>query len=184
MGYIINKFTYALITDYDAYGNENTLVYEGTETFVVKQTPNEIVEASFNYLGNGLEGAMKGARGILKKTKMVPVALHIPQEIILFSCKLPHNLGIAWFNNKGIYTAESISKKRTRVYLVSGKSIDVAMSYPVFQSKRQQSSFLFTTLRERYPLEIPPRYSVQKVKPLQQIAEKKTEYKINVLDDL
>lgn len=182
MGYIINKFTIALLTEYDSYGNEHTLVHEGAKVFLVEQTPNEIVEASFNYLGNGLEGAMKGARGILKKKKMVPVAFHIPHGIILFSCKLPQNLGIVWFNNSGIYTAEAVNKKRTRVYLVNGKSVVVEMSYPVFQQKRQQSSFLYTTIHERYPLETIPLYSFQRIGELQKIAEDKTKYRVTTND--
>jgi len=183
MGYIINKFTQALITEYDSYGNENTLVYEDKEIFLVNQSPNEIVETSFNYLGNGLAGALKGSRDILRKKKMVPVVLHIPHGIILFSCKLPNDLGIAWFSNSGIYTAEAVNKKRTRVYLLNGKSVEIAMSYPVFQNRRKDSSFLYMTLKDRYPLEVSPFYSYERLELLQKIAENPQKYKTDQDDE-
>lgn len=174
MDYIINTRTLALITEFDQYGNENTLVYELTDTFIINKRPIEIVEASFNYLGNGLEGAMKGARQILNKKKLVPVALHVPLGIILFPCKLAKREGIAWLINKCIYTAEAIADKITRVYLINGARVEVAMSFPVFQDKRNQSSFLYTTLNGRYDLNNWPSPFLNE--DVKKIAEKKAEY--------
>jgi len=56
--YIINLATSALIS-YFENGYEYTQVIEGDDIFIIRQSPDHIVKASFLYLGSSVEGAIE-----------------------------------------------------------------------------------------------------------------------------
>ena len=80
--YIINTETSSLFS-YFYNGYEYSRVIEGNKTFLVSQSPKEIVQESFHHIGSNLEGAMKAARVILKKKYKLPVTLSAQKNIVL-----------------------------------------------------------------------------------------------------
>ena len=83
--YIINLATSALISYFDN-GYEYTQVIEGEDIFIIRQSPDDIVKASFLYMGSSVVGAIESARLILKKRYMLPIGLSVKHNIFLIRC--------------------------------------------------------------------------------------------------
>lgn len=147
--YIINTETSALIS-YFHNGYEYAQVLEGTETFFVSQSPDEIVKNSFLHIGFNIEGAIESARLILKKKYKLPVGLSAQMNIILIRCSSTHpNGGTVWLINSRIQDIQPYKSKQTTVYTTDGHSLTVDIRTDRLQTRRHQATFLHITLLER-----------------------------------
>lgn len=147
--YLINSKTSALFS-YFHNGYEYSQVLERKETFLVSQSPKEIVEKSFLYAGRGdLNGATKSARLILKKRYGLPVALSAQKNIVLIKCKSTNREGTVWLIGSHIDDIQPYQNRQTFVYLTDGHSLTVDMKTDKLQTKRTQATFLHETLLER-----------------------------------
>ena len=149
--YLINCETSALIS-YFQNGFEYTQVIEGNSSFFVSQSPDEIVKESFLYAGVELGGATKSSRSILKKTYKLPVALSAQKNIILIKCKIHKLKGTIWLIHSHISDIEP-HHNQTIVYLEGGYSLKLDINTETLQTRRNQATFLRTTLLERSEME-------------------------------
>lgn len=147
--YLINGDTCAILSDFDNYGNEYSMVIEGEQKFLVMKPPNKIVEDSYIFRGFDLNGARNGARFILKKKKNVPVVYSLDPGIILIPCKTPDRRGKIWLINSQICDIEPLGDELTNVHMFGGHTLTVSMKCKILQNKRIQCSFLLLTVLER-----------------------------------
>ena len=143
--YIINTETSSLFS-YFHNGYEFSRVIEGNKTFLVSQSPNEIVEESFYSIGSDLEGAMKAARVLLKKKYKLPVTLSAQKNIVLIRCRSTDRNSTIWLINSHIQDIQRYEHNQTMVHLIGGHSLIVDIKIYSLQEKRNQAAFLHTTL--------------------------------------
>jgi competence protein ComK len=147
--HIINTETAALVSHFE-HGHEYSRILEGRETFLVSQSPDQIVEDSFNVLGNSLFGSREGACSILNETYMVPVALSAEMGIILIPCNSIRQKGTIWLNNSHIQEVQPYYNGQSIVHTSYGHSLTITMKAKSLQEKRNQAAFLENTLLQRY----------------------------------
>lgn len=147
--YLINGDTCAILSDFDNYGNEFSMVIEGEHKFLVMKSPNKIVEDSYIFRGFDLNGARNGARFILKEKKNVPVVYSLEPGIILIPCKTLDQRGKIWLINSQICDIKPLNDELTTVHLFGGHSLTVKLKCKTLQKKRSQCSFLLLTVLER-----------------------------------
>lgn len=177
--YFINEDTCAILSDFDNYGNEISIVYECADKFMVTKPPNKIVKDSYNYRGFDFKGAESGARHILKKKKLVPVVYSIKPGIILIRCSTPNKRGIIWLVNSQIREIEPLGDDLTIVHLFGGHTLTVRMKCSDLQTKRTQSSFLHMTVNERLNINNIKLFLYDKYKGISLINEKNYSTYIN-----
>lgn len=145
--YIINNETSAFLS-YFHDGYECTQVLEGKESFFVSQSPDQIVRESFLHTGSDLEGAKKSAGFILKMKYKLPVCLSAQKNIMLIQCNSTKEEGSVWLINSHILDIHSYETNQTTVYTNGGHILTVAIKTDRLQNKRNQATFLHTTLFE------------------------------------
>lgn len=147
--YLITPKTSALFS-YFYNGYEYSQVLERKRTFLVRQSPNEIVEKSLIYTGRGdLEGATKTSRQILKKKYKLPVALSPQNDIVLIKCKSTNQEGTVWIISSHIDDIQRYQNRQTIVHITDGHSFTVDRQTDRLQTTRTQATFLRETLLER-----------------------------------
>lgn len=147
--YIINKDTTAIISDFDAAGNEHSIVIEGEKQFRILKSPTRIVRDSFAHRGYDLKGAIAGARAILKKKKNVPIAYSLIPEVVLILCKKNDGTGVVWLVRSQIEEIEMFDRRQTLVRFKTGFSLFVNMSHSLLQMKIILGSHLHRIMLER-----------------------------------
>ena len=172
--YIINLATSALIS-YFENGYEYTQVIEGDDIFIIRQSPDHIVKASFLYLGSSVEGAIESARLILKKRYMLPVGLSIKHNIFLIRCHAKSKPGTVWLVNSHIedIMPNPANERKTIVYLKDGHSLAIEMKPEILQTKRNQASFLHSVLLDRSNMNAPMTFLYDKEKGITLIKDAK-----------
>lgn len=145
--YIINTETSSLFS-YFYNGYEYSRVLEGNKTFLVSKSPNKIVQESFYHVGFSLEGAIEAACVILKKKYKLPVTLSAQKNIVLIRCRSIDRKSTIWLINSHIQDIQPYENNQTIVYLIGGHSLIVDIKTNLLQEKRNQASFLHTTLLE------------------------------------
>ncbi|KAA9013808.1 competence protein ComK [Niallia endozanthoxylica] len=145
--YIINRYTDALASHFHN-GYEYTQVLEGTETFLVAQSPDDIVKESFLQNGSTLEGAIESARYHLNKKYKLPVVLSAKHHIALIRCPAVDKTGIVWLVHSHIHSIEPDPNhhNKTIVHTNHGHSFTIDMKLDRLQTRRSQASFLNSTL--------------------------------------
>src|SRR4051812_6145215 len=151
--YLITPKTSALFS-YFYNGYEYSQVLERKKTFLVSQSPEEIVKESFIYAGGNLDGATQSARRILKKRYKLPIALSPQKNIVLIKCKSTNQEGIVWIVSSHIDDIQRYQVRQTIVHITDGHSFTVDMKTDKLQTTRTQAAFLRETLLERESFEI------------------------------
>lgn len=146
--YLINSKTSSLIS-YFHNGHEYSQVQDGKESFLVSQTPNEIVEASLYYFGLNLDASITSARSILKRKDQLPIVLSASKNIVLIKCDSPNQQESVWLIHSRIHDIWTDKNRQTIVQMADGHSLTIAMRPGRLQTKRHQAAFLRTTLLER-----------------------------------
>ena len=138
------------ITSHFVNGNEYSLVNEGNKKFYVKKSPDNIVNDSFNDVGNSLKGATDAARKELKKKyKQTPVVLCARSNIALIKCKSTHPLGCVWLVESKIKDISPDQNGHTVVLMKDGSTIRVAMNCKELQENREKASYLCKIFLDR-----------------------------------
>ena len=140
--YIINLATSALISYFDN-GYEYTQVIEGDDIFIIRQSPDDIVKASFLYMGSSVEGAIESARLILKKRYMLPIGLSVKHNIFLIRCHAKCKPGTVWLVNSHIEDTlpNPANEKKTIVYTKDGHSLTIETKSGMAPNKAKSSLF-------------------------------------------
>ena len=80
MNYEINQGTLAILPN----ENENSLVYEDEERFIVDQSPYSIMEESCKYFGSTYKGRKESAKEMLGADYKVPIIIEDYNNVIIF----------------------------------------------------------------------------------------------------
>jgi competence protein ComK len=140
--YILNLDSEIVTPEFDLYGNENSIIIENDQSFLVKMRPLQLLNESINYYGYSLSGAIEGSRSILGNINMPPVMV-IPQaEAIWFPCKSHTHKDCVWLAHAHILDREKIDSTRTKVYFKQGHSLIIDLSIKQFERKMQRSAEL------------------------------------------
>jgi competence protein ComK len=92
---------------YDRNGKQCTLVTETRRTFIVDQSPLEIIHYSTLYAGSSLKGAMEASRWLLGGIHMCPITVNPIQKIVVFPTRSAKHEDTIWFNPSHIKRATS-----------------------------------------------------------------------------
>ncbi len=147
--YIITPETMVFIPKFDANGHPLTVVMESRCTFDALASPTDLVDYSLRYYGSSLRGAGDGARAILGSITKYPVLICEKLDIFWFPSTSPKLSNCVWFALHHIRTYEAVGKYRTIVRLSNGSTIEIDISFNVFEKRIQRAYRLRYVLDER-----------------------------------
>src|SRR5690554_4977406 len=82
--------------------NYRSKVIEENNTFVVNQTPMQIIEHSCRYFGSSYQGRHKGTRNLIGVSHKSPIIIEGTREIIFFPTNSPRLYDCSWISLKKI----------------------------------------------------------------------------------
>jgi competence protein ComK len=143
--YVITSETMALVPKFDHYGNLHTLVYETSETFIVKKSPTQIVKESCVFYGSGYSGRLEAAKRIFVNNKMLPIMISEILGIVFIPIHSPQNPKCIWIAYNHIKWLEKEQIKRTKVWMTNGRFIIIDMKVDWFKIKLSFAGHLKST---------------------------------------
>jgi competence protein ComK len=132
--YLINQLMIYMVGYYDRNGKLCTLVKEVNKTFMVDQSPLQILEYSIRCIGFDLKGAFASSKWILGDMKMYPVMVNPIQKICLFPINAAKNPDTLWFNPVHIKRTNGIMRK-TELEFKNGQTMMVHSRIAAFNHK-------------------------------------------------
>ena len=145
MNYEINQGTLAILPN----ENENSLVYEDEERFIVDQRPYSIMEESCKYFGSTYKGRKESAKEMLGADYKVPIIIEDYNNVIIFPTTSPTSDDCAWISLKRVKGIEKIDIYNTRIIFDNGREIIVPVSYRSIENQLSRASRLDVILRKR-----------------------------------
>ena len=145
MNYEINQGTLAILPN----ENENSLVYEDEERFIVDQSPYSIMEESCKYFGSTYKGRKESAKEMLGANYKVPIIIEDYNNVIIFPTTSPTSEDCAWISLKRVKGIEKIDIYNTRIIFDNGREIIVPVSYRSIENQLSRASRLDVILRKR-----------------------------------
>ena len=145
MNYEISQGTLAIIPNED----QNSLVYEDDERFIVEDTPFKIMEESCKYFGSTYKGRKDSAKKILGAEYKVPIIIEDYNNIIVFPTTSPTSEDCAWISLKRVKGIEKIDTYNTRIIFDNGREIIVPTSYRSIENQLSRASRLDVIIRKR-----------------------------------
>ena len=139
--YEINRDTVALIPK----DENNTIVYEVDNSFVVNKPALKIVEESCEYFGSSLEGRQIGTSRLVGFTHKVPIIIAETFDIIFFPTLSPKNGMCSWLAYNHIFIPEKF-KDKSILQLKNGKKILIDVSPAIIHNQLYRCSRLKETL--------------------------------------
>ncbi|MEH7076562.1 competence protein ComK [Neobacillus drentensis] len=139
--YFVEKKMILLTGEYDGYGTLCTRVVTGGVSFLVDQTPLQLLDDNLVYIGYDLRGAMSSAKNILGERVGCPIIINPYLGICLFPNKSPYKSDCIWFNPEHIVRTKAIGAK-TEIELSNGHSIIVDTRLTSFNNKILQAKQL------------------------------------------
>ena len=139
--YEINKNTVALIPK----DSKKTIVYETDDSFVVDETPLQIMEDSCEYFGSSFEGRQAGTLKMLWYTHKVPIIVEESRDLIFFPTLSPKNEECSWISYNHIIKPDKF-KNKTILELKNGKKILINSSVAIIDNQLYRCSRLKDTL--------------------------------------
>ncbi|WP_033827647.1 competence protein ComK [Bacillus andreraoultii] len=175
--YFINGDTCAIVSDFDHYGKEYSIVFERGRRIIVLKPPNKIVKDSYIFRGFPMEGAQIGARFLLKRRKDVPIVYSINPGIILIRCMTADRRGTVWLVNSQILDFEPYHKARTtKIQFHGGHNLIVGITSGRLQKRRQEGSFLQLLVSDRLDIKKTQKIFYEESNNSSLVSEKRTEY--------
>ena len=135
--YEVNKDTVALIPK----GDNETIVYELDDSFIVKETPLKKRGNSQNIF----EGRITGATKLVGFTHKVPIIVEESRNMIFFPTLSPKNSECSWVAYKHINKPEKF-KDKTILEVNNGKKIIINVSDNIIDNQLYRCSRLKKTL--------------------------------------
>ena len=147
--YLINQETKGLISYFDEVGLEHTRVIEGSKTFLVRQSPEKILDETLQFLGSSFDGAMRGSKAILGNKYRLPISISPSQGITWFPCNSFRSQESIWLANSHIEYLERILPSETIVHMSQGHVLNISMRKKQIEERMGRSAILQSKLKER-----------------------------------
>ena len=144
MKYEISKGTLAIVPN-----ENNSLIYEDNEKFLIEETPYEIMESSCKYFGSTYEGRKEGAKEILGAEYKVPIVVEDTNNIIIFPTTSPYSGECMWISLNRIKKYLKIDTYHTKIIFDNKIEIIVPCSYRSIENQVSRASRLDLILRKR-----------------------------------
>ncbi len=132
---------------FDRHGKMCTLVKETRKTFIVDQSPLEILEESIRQIGYNLSGAMETSKLLLGNIHHCPVLVNPIQRIVLFPTRSPFHEGCIWFNPAHTKRTTSLNRK-THITFSNGKTLIFPAKLSSFNCKIKRAEQLEEITRD------------------------------------
>ena len=142
--YEVNKDTVALVPK----GESKTIVYELDDSFIVDESPLQIMEESCEYFGSSFDGRVIGTSKLVGYTHKVPIIVEESKDLIFFPTLSPKNNDCSWLSYKHISKIEKY-KEKTMIELLNGKKIIINASNAIIDNQLYRCFRLKNTLQNR-----------------------------------
>ena len=143
MKYEVSKGTLAIVPN----ENENSLVYEDNDRYIIDQSPFQIMEESCKYFGSTYEGRKNGAKEILGAEYKVPIVVEDTDNLIVFPTTSPFSSDCVWISLKRVKKIEKIDAINTKVIFDNNCEIIVDCSFRTMENQLSRASRLDLILR-------------------------------------
>lgn len=145
MKYEVSNGTLAIVPNEE----ENSLVYEDDDRYVIDQTPFKIMEESCKYFGSTYEGRKDSARDILGAEYKVPIVVEDSENLVVFPTTSPSSPECVWISLKRVKKFEKVDIFNTKIIFDNNKEIIVPCSYRTIENQVSRASRLDYILRMR-----------------------------------
>lgn len=145
MKYEISKGTLAIIPNDD----NNSLVYEDNDRFIVEETPFQIMEESCKYFGSTYKGRKESAKAILGAEYKIPIIIEDSSNLIVFPTTSPTSDDCYWLCLNRIKNIEKVDLYSTRIIFDNNREIIVPCSFRSIENQLSRASRLEFILNKR-----------------------------------
>ena len=148
MKYEISNGTLAIVPNED----DNSLIYEDNERFIVEESPFKIMEDSCKYFGSTYQGRKDSAKEILGAEYKIPVVIEDSTNLIVFPTTSPKAEDCAWICLNRVKNINKVDSFNTKITFDNDKELIVPCSYRSIENQLSRASRLDVILRKRKKL--------------------------------
>ena len=145
MKYEISKGTLAIIPNEE----NNSLVYEDNDRFIIEESPFQIMEESCRYFGSTYKGRKDSAKEILGAEYKIPIIIEDSSNLIIFPTTSPTSNDCAWICLNRIKNIEKVDVYNTRIIFDNNREIIVPCSYRSIENQLSRASRLEFIINKR-----------------------------------
>ncbi len=145
MKYEISNGTLAIVPNED----DNSLIYEDNERFIVEETPFKIMEDSCKYFGSTYKGRKDSAKEILGAEYKIPVVIEDSTNLIIFPTTSPQAEDCAWICLNRVKNISKVDSFNTKIVFDNDRELIVPCSYRSIENQLSRASRLDVILRKR-----------------------------------
>ncbi len=145
MKYEISNGTLAIVPNED----DNSLIYEDNERFIVEETPFKIMEESCKYFGSTYKGRKDSAKEILGAEYKIPVVIEDSTNLIIFPTTSPQAEDCAWICLNRVKNISKVDSFNTKIVFDNDRELIVPCSYRSIENQLSRASRLDVILRKR-----------------------------------
>jgi len=128
----------------------NSLVFEDNNRYIVEQTPLEIMEDSCIYFGSTYKGRQESARAILGVDYKIPILVEASNSLIVFPTMSPYASECCWISLNRVKSLTSVDKNNTIVNFDNGSKVLIHSSYRSLENQILRATKLSYILNNRY----------------------------------
>ncbi len=136
-----------IMSQYDRYGKRCAQITDTTGTFMVDQSPLEILDTSIKMIGYDLRAALETSKILLGEVHMRPIMVNPIHRIVLFPTRSPKHEETIWFNPYHIKRTFSFNQK-TKIIFNNDTSLVIPVRISAFNTKLQVAEQLEKITRE------------------------------------
>ncbi|MBQ1550652.1 MAG: competence protein ComK [Bacilli bacterium] len=148
MKYEISNGTLAIVPNED----DNSLIYEDNERFIVEESPFKIMEDSCKYFGSTYKGRKDSAKEILGAEYKIPVVIEDSTNLIVFPTTSPKAEDCAWICLNRVKNIKKVDSFNTKITFDNDRELIVPCSYRSIENQLSRASRLDVILRKRKKL--------------------------------
>ncbi len=147
MKYEVSYGTLAIVPN-----EENSLVYEDNERYLIEERPFKIMEESCKYFGSTYNGRKDSAKDILGAEYKVPIIVEDTNNLIVFPTTSPFADDCVWISLKRVKDYQKIDVGNTKIIFDNDKELIVPCSYRTIENQIARATRLDYILRQRKKL--------------------------------
>ena len=118
--------------------NNNSIVYEKNNIFLVNLSVEKIMDNSCKYFGSTLNGRKAGASNLLNISYKVPIIIEETNELIFFPTASNRNNNCSWISLNNIERYER-NIRGCKIFFKEGKDIIFPISYGIISNQVARS---------------------------------------------
>ncbi len=143
--YEINEGTLAIVADEKG----KCKVIEDNNSYVVNNTPFDVMEHSCKYFGSSYEGRRQGSKEIIGANYKLPIIVEDSRNIVFFPTLSSDDEECSWIAVNKIKKYEENEFNTTKITFINDKTIILPISYRSLQNQIFRATRLSYLLNER-----------------------------------